>query len=164
MRPTGLKALLATLLVSSAGASDSPLLDRVEGYYVALARNCSSFDGNVEKGCYPPLKDCLLVQRTDEGHAMITVYSVQRLGNTCSVTGQATVKGNQLIFAEKDPRDTISFGQGFAIHFSSSTVTFKYSPAPKAGLTPFCGGQGNLELVRFRLADRVPTNGKKCGD
>jgi hypothetical protein len=93
---------------------------------------------------------------------VISVYSQQRRGNNCGVSGPVTVKGNNLIFTQHDPLDVISFGQGFAINFSHGLVTFKYRPTPQAGLPPFCGSEGNLEFVKFRLTDRVPAGSHKC--
>jgi hypothetical protein len=158
--PTACWGFAFVILLQSALASDSALLDRIEGYYAAPSPYCSDEQG---KRCDPPLQQCLLIRRVDSRHAKFSFYSVQLYGDSCAAEGVADLRDNKLVYTDENPKDVVSNEQGIVIAISGDRVRLKYLKEPQAGTLAFCGAHANLERIEFRLSDRQPVDHQKCG-
>jgi hypothetical protein len=151
------------LVLPIAAASDTHLIDRIEGYYSAPGRLCTEFDGGKYVPCNPPYRDCLNLKKVDSTHAYFSVNSFQRNGAECGMEGIAKVGRNSLEYVDHDATDPIAYGAKLIIHITNGVITFESIAGPSAaGQDPFCGRQGEMRWVKFFLKDKRPFGSGEC--
>jgi hypothetical protein len=135
------------------GQSD---VGKFAGYYTAPATYCSELDGTDLKPCDPPVEDWMQIKPIDATHAQIDIYSLQTNGHECSVSGIAELKGDKLVFVEKDATLPQYLGQGFTVALNGKTLKIQYLADPGLGIPPFCGARARLDRLEFSTAKKIP--------
>jgi hypothetical protein len=142
-------------------ASDTGFLEQLEGYYSAPTKLCSTLEEDHLAPCDPPDTDCMLIDKVDDRHAKVYVYSVQTNGSQCELEGVAELHGKTLRYIEHD-KNLPSFGEGLDITVTDGKITFKYLSDKEAARHAFCGMRGSLDWVEFPLQSRAPLGA--CGE
>jgi hypothetical protein len=131
-------------------------LAKFAGYYTAPAAYCSELEGTALKPCDPPVEDWMQIKPIDETHAQIDIYSLQTNGHECGVSGIAELKGDKLVFVEKDTTLPQYLGQGFAVVLSGRTLKIHYLADPGLGIPSFCGARARLDRLEFSTEKKLP--------
>src|ERR1700722_12681741 len=93
---------LPFLLLPVSAMSQSDAIRRMEGWYIVPSKYCSLLEEGSLKPCDPTEKDTLSIERIDDLHAQVELYSVQTNGHECEVSGVADRVGDKLVYTEKD--------------------------------------------------------------
>jgi hypothetical protein len=149
----GVPFLAALPIVAFCGQSG---LAKFAGYYTAPAAYCSELEGAALKPCDPPVEDWMQIKPIDDTHAQIDIYSLQTNGHECGVSGIAELKGDKLVFVEKDTTLPQYLGQGFTVVLSGKILKIQYLADPGLGIPPFCGARARLDRLEFRIEKKRP--------
>jgi hypothetical protein len=139
--------LIACTAVASSGTS----LRQVSGRYEVQSK-CSTLGANGYEPCGPEVRDWLVLTWTSSTSASFDVYSVQVNGHQCSLSGEAELKGDSLVFV--DPKAPTG-DQGITISLVGSTIKFAYLPSEPSHQFRYCGSRATLNRVAFPLEGRM---------
>ena len=145
--------LAALPIVAFSGQSG---VAKFAGYYTAPATYCSELEGTALKPCDPPVDDWMQIKPIDDTHAQIDIYSLQTNGHECGVSGIAELKGDKLVYVEKDTTLPQYLGQGFTVALSGQILKIQYLADPGLGIPPFCGARARLDRLVFPIERKRP--------
>jgi hypothetical protein len=72
------------------------------------------------------------------------------------ISGIAELKGDKLVYVEKDTTLPQYSGQGFTVVLSGKILKIQYLADPGLGIPPFCGARARLDRLVFPIEKKRP--------
>jgi hypothetical protein len=151
---------LLILLFPLSAVSQSDVIRRMEGWYIVPSKYCSLLEEGTLKPCDPVPNDTLSIERIDDLHAQIELYSLQTNGHECEVSGVADRVAEKLVYTEKDQ---LGRGDQFEIAIVGNVIKLKVLTEAGPAHSPFCGARASLDLLEFPLNEAKPEMNRTGG-